>query len=66
MIVTKIDMRRTGGKIPEGSVQVNLNEPIANFKVGNEMTGIDFVENLEAVNRQRVKMQNNDVKLQSA
>ena len=61
MIVTKVDMRKTGGNLPDGCVRVNLNEPIANFQVNKEMTGTQFVDNLEAVNRQRVKMQNNDV-----
>ena len=56
MVITKVDMRKTNGDVPEGFVRVNLNEPIANFKVNEGMTGIKFIENLENVNKERVKM----------
>ena len=57
MVITKVDMRKTNGDVPEGFVRVNLNEPIANFKVNEGMTGIKFIENLENVNKERVKME---------
>ena len=56
MVITKVDMRKTNGNVPDGFVRVNLNEPIANFKVNEGMTGIKFIENLENVNKERVKM----------
>ena len=56
MVITKVDMRKTNGDVPQGFVRVNLNEPIANFKVNEGMTGIKFIENLENVNKERVKM----------
>ena len=55
MVITKVDMRKTNGDVPDGFVRVNLNEPIANFKVDKGMTGIKFVENLENVNKERAK-----------
>ena len=57
MVITKVDMRKTNGDVPDGFVRVNLNEPIANFKVNEGMTGIKFIENLENVNKERVKME---------
>ena len=57
MVITKVDMRKTKGSVPDGFVRVNLNEPIANFKVDDKMTGIKFVENLENVSKERVKIE---------
>ena len=51
MVVTKVDIRKTNGAVPDGFVRVNLDEPIANFKVTKEMTGERFIENLENVNK---------------
>ena len=59
MVITKVDMRKTKGSVPDGFVRVNLNEPIANFKVDDKMTGIKFVENLENVSKERVKIEQN-------
>ena len=55
MVITKVDMRKTDGEVPNGFVKVNLDEPIADFKVTKEMTGERFIENLENVNRQRAE-----------
>ena len=55
MVITKVDVRKTNGATPEGFVRVNLDEPIADFKVTKEMTGEKFIENLENVNRQRAQ-----------
>ena len=57
MVITKVDMRKTKGSVPDGFVRVNLNEPIANFKVDEKMTGIKFVENLENVSKERIKIE---------
>ena len=55
MVVTKVDMRKTDGEVPEGFIKVNLDEPIADFKVHDGMTGEKFIQNLENVNRQRAE-----------
>ena len=51
MVITKVDMRKTNGSVPDGFVRVNLDEPLANFKVTKEMAGERFIENLENVNK---------------
>ena len=55
MVITKVDVRKTNGATPDGFVRVNLDEPIADFKVTKEMTGEKFIENLENVNKQRAQ-----------
>ena len=60
MVITKVDVRKTNGAVPDGFVRVNLDEPIGNFKVTKEMTGERFIENLENVNKERaLKAQQN-------
>ena len=54
MVITKVDLRKTDGATPSGFVKVNLDEPIADFKITKGMGGERFIENLENVNRQRV------------
>ena len=54
MVITKVDLRKTDGATPAGFVKVNLDEPLADFKVTKGMGGERFIENLENVNRQRV------------
>ena len=51
MVITKVDLRKTDGATPAGFVKVNLDQPIADFKVTKEMTGERFIENLENVNK---------------
>ena len=51
--VTKIDVSK-GGELPEGFVKVNRDEPIGHYRPGKDLTGEDFIRNLENVNRRRV------------
>lgn len=55
MVITKVDLRKTNGKTPKGFVKVNLDEPMADFKVTKTMTGERFIENLENVNKMRAQ-----------
>ena len=56
MVLTKIDSRTNGGELPKGYVRVNRGEPVGHYKVGKELTGEAFIENLEAVNKRRVEI----------
>ena len=56
MVLTKIDTQNNGGELPKGYVRVNRGEPVGHYKVGKELTGEAFIENLEAVNKRRVEI----------
>ena len=57
MVLKKIDITQHE-TLPAGCKFVNLDEkPLAVHKVTAELTGENFIENLEQVNRQRVSAQ---------